>query len=75
MPGIPTNPGPWRRELARSRQSLSAVNRFWQGLYGKAVLSPTQALPASAPRQPAAVAPTPAPRSMYERVGSRVTHM
>jgi hypothetical protein len=70
---IPTTPGSWRRELARSRQSLCAVNRFWQGLYGKAVMSPNQALPGSAPRESDAGPSPAAPRSMYERVGSRVT--
>lgn len=73
MSGIPTTPGPWRRELERSRQSLSAVNRFWQGLYGKAVISPFDVLPASPPRGTATATGAPG-RSMYDRVGSRVTH-
>jgi hypothetical protein len=77
MIGIPTTHGTWRQELKRSQQSLSAVNRFWAGLYGKAVISPSQVLPNSAPRgaDGAAAAPSTAhPGSMYDRVGSRVTH-
>lgn len=77
MIGIPTVPGTWRRELERSQQSLGAVNRFWQGLYGKAVICPFEVLPSSAPHAAdgAAVPSRSAasPRSMYERVGSRVT--
>jgi hypothetical protein len=78
MIGIPKTPGTWRQELKRSQQSLSAVNRFWAGLYGKALINPSEALPDSPPDgadDAAGSAPSPAPaRSMYERVGSRVTH-
>ena len=70
-----STPGAWRRELQRSRQSLSAVNQFWQGLYGKAVLDPDAASLLSPPptsrRLEAAKAPQSSIRSMYERVGSR----
>lgn len=72
MSGIPMPPGPWRRELARSARSLSSVDRFWQGLYGKAVISPFGALPTTTPREAAAPSSPPS-RSMYDRVGSRVT--
>lgn len=77
MSRLTTNPGPWQRELQRSRQSLSSVNQFWQGLYGKAVLDPDAARLLAleqGPRSSDSERSRDAGRSMYERVGSRITY-
>ena len=76
MTRLTTNPGPWQRELQRSRQSLSSVNQFWQGLYGKAVLDPDAARLLVPPvnRSADSERSRDAGRSMYERVGSRITY-
>jgi hypothetical protein len=75
MAPLNTPAGTWSRELQRSRQSLCAVNQFWQGLYGKAVLDPDAAslLVPTGPsgRSEPSNAPPGSGRSMYERVGSR----